>query len=133
MRIASFRGEASVAELVARLFPSSSGESAERIARRLLKSNPHLADVKSLPPGAPIVLTDDLPQSDEAKGLNPFADLVAQRAAAPPRVIPEPPTQRAAPPSPKAATKPRLKRKPASKAAPPPKAKQSRRTSRKKK
>lgn len=79
MRIASYRGEASVADLVSRLFPSSTKQKA--IGQMLLKTNPHLADLASVQPGTPILIPDGLPASTEAKALNPYAELVAQRVA----------------------------------------------------
>lgn len=86
MRIASYRGESSVADLVARLFPSTADQwTAEAIGRTLLKTNPHLGNLESLKDGAPIAVPDDLPTSPEATTLNPYAEIVAQRVASRPR------------------------------------------------
>ena len=68
------------ARQLAQEWAAASGDEQEAITRTLLKPNPHLSSLESLQAGAPIVIPDDLPPTDEAKPLNPYAQLVAQRS-----------------------------------------------------
>jgi hypothetical protein len=58
MNIAFLKGEKTIAELVARIFPSSSRAPAKRklAADALLAANPHLADLSKVEPGTRIVV-----------------------------------------------------------------------------
>jgi hypothetical protein len=58
MNIAFLKGEQTIAELVARIFPGSSRAPAKRkqATDALLAANPHLADLSTVEPGAKIVV-----------------------------------------------------------------------------
>jgi hypothetical protein len=58
MNIAFLKGEKTIAELVARIFPGSSRAPAKRkqATDALLAANPHLADLSTVEPGAKIVV-----------------------------------------------------------------------------
>jgi len=69
MKIATFQGEKSMAELVARIFPGSSRAPAKRkqATDALLSANPNLADLGQVQPGTKIVVPGTVLPPDPAQ------------------------------------------------------------------
>ena len=65
MRIVTFDDEAAVNDLPSRLFGKQPKKDQASLAERLKQANPHLGDVKAIPPGTPIILPDEDEPSEE--------------------------------------------------------------------
>jgi HAMP domain-containing protein len=78
MRLAQYKGERNLTDLAARLFaiqPTASAAQTQEVTEALLRANPHLADLSSVPAGA-VIVVPDLPQIPAAGEVNSAAGAV---------------------------------------------------------
>lgn len=81
MRISTLKDEKSVPDLVARLFEIKGPDAearAEQAAAALLEANPHLADLKTAPPGVPIIVPE-VEGIKQAEEVHPAATALKNR------------------------------------------------------